>query len=658
MKVMFKGPSGSGKTTALLKKYQKAASKEGTDSILVLVKNAAAVGQWRKKLKIEVMGPLSIYTYFGFVQNQITGFWPEIEVGLPGEEQTIIPSYMNVETSHYVMTKFVEKNRQYRDLFDTITATSTRIAVQLIDNLNQAAMNCLKFKEMEQRLLKWAGDDREKQLVFNEAIDIMKIFREFCINNRILDYSLMIDLFNKYLFSSDQYLDSLLSEYKYIFVDDLEKTVPSAQKLILKFTNEGKKSFTAYNPEAGINRFFGGNPELAAERFFPLYDIVKMKKNYTCSEEARNLAESLYSKVFEEEKTEENDGFIKGIIETDFRGNMLVKTAKKVNELIKKGTETDQIVIIAPNIDKVLEFTLNYYLEEKGNRLLNLSDSKRLVDIPFAQALITLTLLCNSDWNIDITYSSLQQTLHLLLDIDPLTGSYLADKIMANNLEFPSIDEISFPIDFKKYNFLKQWLQKNSQQNLDLDVFFQTVFGQLLTPLSPSREDIQACRQMIDSVTKFRKVVQSFKEIEEEEIGKHFIDMIYSGTLAAEVLYNQNQNRNRVILTTPYNFIYSSIEKVKYIFWLDISSKDWLRGIGKELTNPYIFAPDWSGNWDDETDQEIRKKQLLNYLQCILSRSTSGLYLADSYLNSHGWEQEGQLYEWIQSYPEGGTDND
>lgn len=654
MPVIYFGPTGSGKTKVLLDKYIELSRSEGTDKTLVFVKNAASKLDWQRNVNLEIMGRLNVFTYFGFVQQELTEYWPWIEANLPGGFTTIAPTFMNVETSHYIMSKYVEKNRRYKDLFEYINARSNRIAVQLIDNLNQAAMNNLSLNELKKRLLSWAGDDQEKIIVFNEAIAIMETFRNFCLENRILDYSLIVDLYNRYLFKNKNYLKALSERYRYLFVDNLEKTVPAAQKLFLFLLKNSEETYLSYNPEEGINKFFGGNPELAREVFFPLSELKELKNFYTSSPSARKLASSISQAILEDKSIRDNGFIIKGI-DTELRGDMLHQTGEEVVRLLESGVSPGEVALIAPQIDKVMEFTLERYITGKGYSFINFSRSKRLIDLPFSQALIVLTLLANPQWDSSINYSSLQQTLSLLLKLDPVRSGLLTDAIFANNLILPELEQIKLRsrIGFDnsaRYDYLREWLKEKENQVPELEGFFQLVFAELLSPLSPSRADILACRQMIDSVSKFKKVVKKFKDIPEEEMGKHFIDMIYNGTLAAEVLYNYSEEEQSVVLSTPYKFLFSpELKRVRYLFLLDISSENWLRNTAKELFNPYILSPQWKkkNNWDDKKDQSLRKEQLVAYLQSILSKVTDGIYLADSYLNSRGWEQDGLLYEWF-----------
>ncbi|MEJ6949759.1 UvrD-helicase domain-containing protein [Natronospora cellulosivora (SeqCode)] len=656
MAVIYTGPTGSGKTSILLDKYNEISRQNRTDDCLVFLKNRASIAEWTSKLELEIIGAMNIYTYFSFVQKEIKNYWTYLESSFPGGAKNIEPTFMNVETSHYIMSKYVDKHRVRKDIFEYLNAGTSQIAVQLIDNLNQAAMNLLSFEDLKERLLSWAGSEQEKRLVFNEAISIMKVFRKFCMENRILDYSLIIDLFNKHLLNRPEYISELGSKYSHIFIDNLEKTVPSAQQFYLNLLKKEDNVFMAFNPEERINRFFGGNADLAKKSFFSKAKIINLDSSYTSSDEARDLAKSLYGAIFKGQAIKKTK-FIKGEIESEFRGDMLIKTAEKVVELIEAGTDPDEIALIAPNIDKVMEFTYERYFTKKGYNFFNMSRSKRLVDLPYSQALITLTLLTNLDWREQITYSSLQQTLSLVLKLDPIRAALLADEIFKNNFVLAELDDIDLRsrigFDFsERYNYLRNWIEGKKDQTIDLEYFFQLVFAELLAPLEPDYQDILSCRQMIDSISNFQKVVKNFKDFKEKEMGKHFIDMIFKGTLAAEFLYNIPEDLQKIVLTTPYKFLFNpEIKSVKYLFWMDISSKNWLRSIAKELTNPYLLAPQRkdSPHWDDELDQSLRKEQLLDYLQSILSKCTDGLYLADSFLNSRGWEQEGPLYDWMHS---------
>jgi hypothetical protein len=74
-----------------------------------------------------------------------------------------------------------------------------------------------------------------------------------------------------------------------------------------------------------------------------------------------------------------------------------------------------------------------------------------------------------------------------------------------------------------------------------------------------------------------------------------------------------------------------------------------MRSTAKELVNPYIYTEEWQNNkiWNDKIDQDIRLKQLGDFLISLIYKVKNGIYIADSFLDSSGREQEGPLYRWL-----------
>ncbi|PUU92541.1 MAG: hypothetical protein CI948_613 [Halanaerobium sp.] len=73
---IYSGSTGSGKSFKLKKEYQKLASKIGSEEILLFLNSARSVSQFREEINLEMVGNLNIYTYFGFVNQQLNKNWP------------------------------------------------------------------------------------------------------------------------------------------------------------------------------------------------------------------------------------------------------------------------------------------------------------------------------------------------------------------------------------------------------------------------------------------------------------------------------------------------------------------------------------------------------------------------------------------------------
>ncbi|MCK8825660.1 UvrD-helicase domain-containing protein [Fuchsiella alkaliacetigena] len=650
MQRIYVGPTGSGKTTILQEKYREKVKQSKTEDCLVFAKDAGDVSNWRLEIDLKQMGPLQIFSYFGFIQQELKQYWHLVDEELPGGRKSLEPTFMTVEPAHYLMSELVREARE-EGAFASVKATSEQIAVQLIDNLNLAAMNSLNKEQLEDKLLGWAGADLDKAAAYEQGLELMLKFKELAREERCLDYSTLIKLYHQHLLNDSQYCQELLGRYHYLIVDDLEKMVPGAQQLILKLMEGVEESYFSFNPEGGFGRFFGSAPEMARENFFPRCELVELEGSYTSSERARSLVQNLMAQILEDQPLAESP-YIKDRILTDLRGEMLVQVGEQIVELIEQGIEPGQIAVIAPSVDQVLDFALTKYLEDRGYNLLNLSSDRRLLDNSFAEALIVLSLLANPEWKLELNFSSLLHTLSLVLELDPVRSALLSEEIFKNKLELPDLDKVGLRArlgfaNSDSYEQLKEWLLEQQNCDFELDYFLGRIFAELLAPLTPAEKDILACRQLIDSIAKFKEVGRAYWP--QEELNRRFMKMLQKGTLAAKVLFKSADVQDQVLLSTPYSFLsFSHLDSVKYQFWLDISNQLWLQGSSKELSNPYLLSQrELEESWSDSIDRSLRKQQLCDYLRSLLGKSTQGLYLADSYLSSRGWEQDGVLADWL-----------
>ncbi|MGM0369849.1 MAG: UvrD-helicase domain-containing protein [Bacillota bacterium] len=658
MEQIYVGPTGSGKTTKLQSKYHQLAKKNKTDNCLVILNQAAAVTKWRSEIELDKAGQLNILTYFGFINQELQRYWDLVESKLSGTRQKLEPTFMTVEPTHYLMTSLVKQAREGGSFID-VNATEGQIALQLINNLNYGALNTLQLEQVKDRLTEW-GSFQEQEVAYQDAITVMNRFRKICVEERCLDYSLVMELYNQYLLEDDEYYQHFKEDYQYLFVDDLEKTSPAAQDLIANLITEAKESYLTYNPAGGFEKFFGAAPELASDRFMKRAEIIELGQSHIASPQAQEMAQQVANKILAEQDLSYNSFVAQDqIIKEQFRGAMLEEVAQRVEALIESGVEPCNIALIAPQIDKILEFALEKKFKDKSYSLLNLRRDRRILDNSFAEVLIVLTILTNPDWNLDLNFSSLVETFDLILDLDPVRSALLANRV--EDYQLPDLNlkaELRERIGFnkaKQYDEFRDWVQEKRDKDFELEYFFREAFGELLAPLldsisdqSKKEEIILSCRKLMDSIVKFKKSVEGFKEIDSRDIGCKFIEMVLNGTIAAELLFGNSQQTDKVVLATPYTFLsVPDVEQVEHLFLLDLSSELWLLGSGKELSNPYILSRENDGQWGDKIDQNLRKEQLAHYLQGIFNKVTTKLYLADSDLSSRGWEQDGRLGEWL-----------
>lgn len=662
MITIYSGPAGSGKTSTLKKKYlQLIAQGVKSDEVLVLVRSATDVTVWRNALRPPAWGPLNIFTYFGFIQNQLAKFWPIVEETLPGGHLFPRPVFMNVEASHYFMGLLVEQARRAGG-FGEVRSTAQEIAVQLIDNMNQGAVNGLDLPRVAERLHRLAVGSKEKASAYHLGVEVMNQFRRQCLENHCLDYSMMVELYNQVLLKNPVYMETIKNNWRYILVDDLEETLPVTQDLILLLWETCQECHLGYNSQGGHTVYFGAYPEGVVDNILPRSRVYQLNPppDIHSEELARYLSEAIKEKPINPVGCRT----LKGQIVSQMRGGMLEQVAEEVTRLVASGTPPGEIAIIAPVIDRVMEFTLYNQLGNNNIEMANVTRSKRLLDQPFAQAMVTLAVLANPQWKLELNFSALVQSLCLLLKLDPVRSAMLAEETFKNRLSLPDIDEVTLRerlgySNSEYYLELQRWVEERRQNTPDLELLFQQAFGELLSPLLNSEEDLLACRQIIDSAVKLRTVLNRYGQT--SDLGHTFIDMVQRGTLAADVLYRPPASLNKVILTNPTSLILNPfINKVKYQFWLDIGGAQWMRGLAKELSNPWVISLRWNNSmvWGDEVDQQTRVERLVLVVKALLAMCTGGVYTAHSHLNSQGWEQDSLLVDVFDSVHQGGIQND
>ena len=80
MKKILYGGTGTGKTERLMNEYEDLIQKKNipSDKILVLVMNRNQSLKWRKKIELKQSNKILRTSFFGFIQQEITNFYPII----------------------------------------------------------------------------------------------------------------------------------------------------------------------------------------------------------------------------------------------------------------------------------------------------------------------------------------------------------------------------------------------------------------------------------------------------------------------------------------------------------------------------------------------------------------------------------------------------
>jgi hypothetical protein len=103
-------------------------------------------------------------------------------------------------------------------LFNSVIIDRNRIYSQIIDNLNKAAVVGFPYQEIGHRLkTAWSGEPGQSR-VYQDAQSCASLFREYCHQHNLLDFSLQIEVFWNHLWKSSHCKEYLTGTYKHLLL--------------------------------------------------------------------------------------------------------------------------------------------------------------------------------------------------------------------------------------------------------------------------------------------------------------------------------------------------------------------------------------------------------------------------------------------------------
>jgi hypothetical protein len=646
----IQGATGSGKTSALMRRYYEwVQSGARTDQVLVLTAGAAHSSYWRKNLKLESHGPIEAHSFFGFIQRELNLFWAPAQAAMPDLQRWVRPEFLNVEISHHLMRALVEPLEM---AFSTLVkANPQRVAIQIASNLNTVAASAgLTPGESAKRLA--TAEKQDRTPLFEMVHGLLASFQEECLKAGVLDYGLALHLFNGVLMHHPPYVAHLRTRYRYLLVDDLDESVPAAQDFLAAVSAQMEHTVFAFGTDGGHSGFMGADPMAAFDRFRPGSQVVELQGSHTCSAEAFAFGEALAQRIMGERPEHRFGNMVEDWITTELRGDLTQQVVAKVEALVARGVPAGEIVLLSPQVDKALEVTIRRQLGAAPIPIAvqNLSLSHRLVDEPYARAIITLAGLVHPQWKIPRdSAGSLTNAMQVLLKLDPIRASVLGDEIWRTG-DLPDLDATGLRrrIGFERseaYEYLRQWVTEARGKEWETDAFAQAVVSEVMAPLRSDLrpETIHACQQLLLSAYRFRLAMERFGD---GAYGSEYIKMLTEGTVAAEPLEAYDAARDAVTLATPFAYLSSRLTS-QYQIWVDLSANGWYPNDVKELANPHVLSRRWQEGdiWTDRKNNKVRQANAARTVRALVRRCRGRLILAECGLSPWGQEQEGGLSE-------------
>lgn len=658
-KVILSGGTSTGKTTMLINEYERLINEEKvrSEQILILLMNRNQSLEWRKKSELNVSGRILRTSFFGFVQEEITTYYPIILKNVSDIKfNSVKPVFLTFETSQYLLSMLVEKKRNSPDSFLNLIDKDSSIAIDISSNFVKAAAAALSYKDIGYRLYNALEVKTEdKKAIFDEADKIIEDYRKRCLECGVMDFAMAVDFYNNILLNDAEYLRSLKARIKYLIVDNLEEAVPMQINFICKMLDSVDGCMMSYNPDGGYGSIFGGNKEYVENVLLSKCKIKEITgRPFTCDKYMTEFSDMLYNGILgkENKKLEPNDVEVIRTPETVLRSDMLEEVVEKVKELVDLGYNQNEIAIVSTFADVVTEYVISSKLEKENIKVTNIARKSRFIDNKFVYALITLAYLCHPSEEIVPTKDDVRALISMILDVDPIRSSLLADVVCSQNpfAKFPEVDESVISrigyANVKRYNFIREWIN-NYRENepLDIDEFFRRVFIEILLVYGAKEEDIIDIKRLIDSASNFINAVKRFNTI---DVNSGFLKMIKNGVKSNESIFDMEERgeNEAIILCTPMTYLSNSLSH-KVILLLGLSSSHWTPRCAKELSNPYVLTSTWKVGdvYTEEVEEENERKSVAVMIRALMRKCEEKFITFESRYSSDGFENDGILAE-------------
>jgi hypothetical protein len=671
-KLFLEGQPGSGKTTTGVARLMRMIT-EGVpaESILLLVPQRSLAFPYYELLRrpdLPAGGLVSVVTITGLARRMVELFWPLVarNCGFGHPDQP--PMYLTLETAQYYLARLVRPLIE-QGYFETVAIDRNRLYSQILDNLNKSAVVGFDYRTFGERLkAAWQGDPTQLH-VYDEAQDCANRFRQYCLDNNLLDFSLLFELFANHLWPSLLCREFLTKTYRHLIYDNIEEDVPVAHDIIRQWLPQFESSLLIYDQDGGYRLFLGADPESGYSLREECDETVQFAYAWLETPELADLRRSLTGRILRQAPDPNPPRFrsVFSLSTHRFFPEMIDWVSQSVIDLVaNQAVPPGEIVVVSPFLSDSLRFSLMNQLEGAGIPVQSYRASRSLREEAATRSLLTFARLAHPAWGMPLTQNDLRYALMQSISSLDLVRADLLARITyrPNHPEeglnsFDKIrpemqDRITYVVG-EKYELLRNWLAEYQAGGpLELDIFLSRLFGEVLSQpgfgFHENFDPAAVTARLIESIQKFRWAFGDPPEKGSATLGREYIQMVEDGVLAAQYLQGwENLHDNAVLIAPAYTFLMAN-RGARYQFWLDVGSLGWYERLAQPLTHPYVLSRSWPGNspWTDADEVQANSDAMARLVGGLIRRCSERVSLCTVGVNERGDEQRGPLLQALQ----------
>lgn len=673
-KLFVSGPAGTGKTTVGVERMRHLLAQGiSASSILMLTPQRTMQEPYLDLLyspERSAGGDVTSATMGGLARRMVDLFWPIAAEAAGFANPTQAPIFLSLETAQYYMAHIVRPLLD-QGYFESITIDRNRLYSQILDNLNKAAVIGFAHTQIAERLDSAYYGDPVQRRIYNDAQDCANRFRDYCLQNNLLDFSLQMEVFANTLWPLEQVRNYLTRTYRHLIYDNIEEDNARAHDIIRDWLPSFDSALLLFDPSGGFRYFLGADLETGSALNQLCDGQIDMQESFVSTESVTYLQEELTKAIdptFESNvESQKPDGSPLAFIQTRFYPELLDQVVNEIEKIISEGVEPSEIVILAPYLSDALRFSITNRLEAHNIPWRSHRPSRSLRSEPASHALITLAEIAHPHWNIhppkfDVAYALMQS----IDGLDLVRAQLLADIIYRQrDLQLSTFDQIKPDVQERitytlgnRYSTLREWMLGYLQgMPLPLDHFFRKLFGEVLSQpgfgYHRNLDSVRVAGNLVESVKNFRMAMEPSlvgKDRPNFDMGMEYIAMLSEGVIAASYIEAwKSEDKNAVLVSPAHTFLMMN-RPVTYQFWLDPGSNGWHERLAQPLTHPHVLSREWEPGriWTDLDEVQSNRNALARLTSGLLLRCRERIYLGIADLGESGFEQRGDLLRAFQ----------
>ena len=670
-KLFVSGPAGTGKTSAGVERMRfLLAQGVPGDSILMLTPQRSLQEPYLDLLNSTERGAggeVTPATIGGLARRMCDLFWSLAAepAGFARPDQP--PVFLTLETAQYYMAHLVRPLLD-QGYFESVTIDRNRLYSQIIDNLNKSAVIGFPHTEIGARLDSAYFGDPTQRRVYQDAQYCANLFRQYCLDHNLLDFSLQLETFADILWRQDIVRGYLSRTHRHLIYDNAEEDMPRAHDILRAWLPDFDSALLLYDEGAGLRQFLGADVQTGWALRELCEEHIQLQESFVISSGMAKLTDGLVNAILPDQSSMVEEGQSTGdslrIVSKHFYPELLDSVVDEIERLLTKDIHPFDIAILAPYLSDALRFSITNRLEARNIPWRTHRPSRSLHDEPASQALITLAALAHPHWDIhppkfDVTYALMQSVDGL----DLIRAQLLADIVYRQrDLQLFTFDQIKPEVQERitftlgnRYSVLRDWLLAYREaEPLPLDHFFRKLFGEALSQpgfgYHSNFDAVRVAASLVESVRKFRiSLVQTgFEDV--SGLGREYIEMLQDGVIAASYLEGwQNEEKDAVLVAPAHTFLMMN-RPVTAQFWLDPGSSGWYERLSQPLTHPFVLSRWWEPGriWNDADDVRYSREAMARLVSGLLRRCRARVYLGIAELGESGFEGRGELLRAFQ----------